>query len=322
MNFIYKTIPRHTEEKIPLDQKIDIYFMIDMDKPSIREEHIILFNLTEQLVEPVQFDYNRRILSITPLSNLLPNNHYQLQIVGGEKGVKDIVGRKMPQTYEVEFTTKDVEGIKPPRILTPTDLSSVREAVQIELEPNLDVDYYELQISKSNTFHNLVWPTNEEKVYRTSEIRVIPDIAYQTGQYYMRVRSVGFDGLKSSWSPTIRYYYDGVPIIKEPEEEPMPDEIPPTEEAEEVAIAQKRKVVLQTSSHIQEQPTQLQKLQDIFSSKSSTSLTGLYVTSTTPKDNSVNNPLSNIQTLVIEFTDDIDPASITSDTCYVLIERN
>lgn len=319
MNFIYKTNPRHTEEKVPLDQKIDIYFMIDMNKPSIREEHVILFNLTEQIVEPVQFDYNRRILSIKPVSKLLPNNHYQLQIVGGEKGVKDITGRKMPETYEVEFTTKDVEGIKPPRILSPTDLSSVREAIQVELESNPDADYYELQISKSNTFHNLVWPTNEEKVYRTEEVKVIPNIAYQTGQYYMRVRSVGLDGLKSSWSPTIRYYYDGAPIIEEPKEELMPDEVPPTEE---VVIAQKRKVILQASSRIQDKPTQLQSLQNIFLAKADEDVTELYVKSATPKDNSVNNALSNIQTLVIEFTDNIDPDSITRDTCYVLSERN
>lgn len=323
MKVIYKTLPQHTEKKVPLDQVIEVYFMIDINKQSMRDEHIILLNLTEQIVEPVRYEYNRRILKVTPVSKLLPNNHYQLQIVGGEKGIKDITGRMMAQTHEVEFYTKDVEGIKPPKVLSPTDLSSVREAVQFELEPSVNADYYEIQISKSNTFHNLVWPLNGEKVYQTAEVKVIPDIAYQTGQYHMRVRSVGNDGLQSSWSPTIRYYYDGAPIIKEPEEQPMPDEVEVIEEPTtgEEATVQSGRVVLKASTHLQ-QPSQLQQLQNTFSAKAGESLTGLYVKSATPKDNSINNALTNIKTIVIEFTDDIDPASINKDTCYVLTERN
>jgi hypothetical protein len=326
MNVVYKTIPRHTEENIPLDQVIEIYFMIDMNKHSMRPENIILFNLTEQVVEPVTFEYSRRVLKVHPVHKLKPTNHYQLQLVGGESGLKDITGRFMAETYEVEFCTKDVENIKPPKILSPTDLSVVREAATFELEPSLNADYYELQVSKSNTFQNLVWPTNGEKVYQTSEIRVTPDIPYETGTYYMRVRAVALDGTASAWSPVIRFYYDGAPIIREPEEEPIPDETIPTQPEssgeETVSTQSVRKVILQSMSRLEQTPNQLSQLQKVFSAKADTTLTGLYVKSATPKDKSVNNPLANMKQIVIEFTDNIDPNSVTSTTCYVLAERN
>jgi hypothetical protein len=353
MNFIYKTIPKHTEEKVHLDQVIEIFFMIDLNQQSLREEHVILFNLTEQLVEPIQFSYNRRVLKVTPVSNLLPNNHYQFQIVGGEKGIRDITGRMMAQTYEVEFYTKDVQKIKPPTVLSPTDLTSVRESVQVELDSVVDADYYELQISKSNTFHNLVWPLDGEKVYKTSDVKLIPTIKYETGQYYLRVRSVSDDGTLSSWSSTVRYYYDGNPIIIEPEEPKMPSEESEvekpktdtsvseeplaeepsvqesveeeiiTEESGEDVVSEPSKVILQASSRIQENPqTQLQKLQDIFSSAEGESVSRLHIKAVSPKDGSVNNDLSKVSTITIEFTDNIDPESITEDTCYVLSERN
>jgi hypothetical protein len=335
MNVVYKTIPVHTEENVTLDQALEIYFMIDMNKNTFRPENIILFNVTEQVVEPVDFEYNRRVLKVKSVSNLKAKNRYQLQLVGGEKGLKDITGRMMADTYELEFFTKDIESLKPPVILSPTDVSVVSKAATFELEPNLEVDYYELQISKSNTFQNLEWPTNGEKVYRTSEVSVTPDVPYATGLYYMRVRSVGFDGQISAWSDSIRFFYDGAPIIHEPEDPQMPDEIvteTPTEG--EVVVPQARKVILQAMSQLQE-TNQLSKLQDVFSAKAGETLTSFTVRSATPKDKSVNNNVvtfnnmvatGNRKKIIVEFSENIDPATVNPDgkalTAYVLSERN
>lgn len=336
MNVIYKTSPTHTEDKVVLDKVIEIYFMIDMNKNTFKSETIILFNLTEQIVEPVSFEYVRRMLKIRPIGKLKPNNHYQLQLLGGEKGLRDITNRMMAQTYEVEFYTKSTEAIKPPKILSPTDLSMVREAAIVQLESLSDVDYYELQISKSNTFHNLVWPLNGEKVYRTPEVHVIPNIAYETGTYYLRVRSVDFEGKASWWSPVIRYHYDGAPIIITPPEEPIPTEPTPTEPTPaptegEIVTQSARKVVLKAMSRLKSNPDQLSKLQNIFSTKEVTTPTDLYVKSSSPKDKSVNNNVSkfndirenmNKRQIVIELTDVIDKGTVNSLTCYVLSERN
>lgn len=327
MNVIYKTIPVHTQEKVALDSPIEVYFMIDMNKNTIRPEHIILFNLQEQSVEPVTFTYHRRVLKITPTSKLTPNSHYQLQILGGEKGIKDIAGRTMAQTYEVEFYTKDVEEIKPPRILAPTDLSVVREAAEIQLESIANADYYEVQISKSNTFQNVVWPTNGEKVYRIAATSVIPDIPYTTGTYYLRVRSVDIEGNASAWSPSVRYHYDGAPIIQIPEEEPIPIPEPSTPTEETVSTQSVRRVVLQAMSQLHSEPNQLSQLQNVFSIKAGEVVTGFSVKSSKPLDKSVHNNVAkfngdNRRQIIIEFSEDIDPTSIDSTTCYVLAERN
>lgn len=315
MNFIYKTIPRHTEGNIPLDGKIEMHFMIDINRQALKDEHFILLNLTEQMIEPVRYEYIRRKLDVTPLNKLKPNNHYQLQVIGGEHGIRDITGRTMPDTYEIEFYTKDVDEIKPPKILSPNDVVEVREPPVFELEPILEANYYELQISKSNTFHNLEWPNG--KVYRITETKVIPDIPYQTGQYYARVRSIDFEEHASSWSPVIRYFYNGTPVIRVPED----PEIPTEEPEEDVTVESKRNIVLQPMSQVQE-VSQLEKIKSAFSVKSDATITGLYAKKATPKDKSVNNKLDAIGQIVIEFTEDIDPATVDSKTCYLLSERN
>lgn len=311
MNFVYKTIPRHTEEDVLLDQKIKVFFMVDLNKNALKEEHIILFNMTEQKVEPVEFEYNRRILTIAPLRNLAPRSHYQLQIVGGKNGIKDITGRTMYETYEVEFFTKDIKSVKPPRILSPTDVSVVKGPVEIQIEPVEDADHYEIQISTSNTFHNVVWPKDGEIVYHTPEIKVIPDVEYENRNYYVRARTVDHTFKKSAWSPVIQFYVENQEEIIEPEEPEIPSE--QTEE---------KKVVLATNSRLHKNASQLDALQNVFSLQESNRHTRLYVKKTSVKDQSVHNSLERLNQIVIEFSDEIDPDSVNEETCYLLVERN
>lgn len=319
MNTIFKTIPRHTEEQVALDQQIEIHFMVDVNKSTFRSENIILFNMKEQQVEPVEFSYNRRILKVTPKQKLMANSHYQLHLLGGEKGIADITGRIMAQTYEVEFRTKDTDAIKPPVVLAPTDVSEVRGAVEFILKDVEGAAYYELQISRSNAFHNLVWPPSDEKVYRVEQTEVTPKVAYQTGLHYMRVRSVGIEGERSSWSDSIRFFFDNTPSFEEAAEEAVIKVQPAV-----------RQVFLQAAS-CKQPDNQLSQLQNAFSMKEEQFATRLSIKSSKPKDKSVNTlaaPFNSVMAggnqrrIVIEFSDDIDPSSVTALTAYVLSERN
>ncbi len=305
MNIVYKTIPIHTAEDVPIDQMIEIYFMRDIVKTTLNEDTIILLNITEQKVEPVKVDYRNRTLKVKPVSKLMPKNHYQLQIVGGKDGIKDIVGWEMAQTYEVEFYTKDVESIKPPRILFPVDLSVVDKAVEFQMESAAYADHYEIQVSKSNTFHNLVWPTGDEKVFKLEEVRFTPDIDYQEGQYYMRARSVSVDGEKSSWSSAVRYFYQ--PVL---DYEPVEEE-----------TVESKEVFLQTNSRPGSNITQLEKLQDVFAEEKEEN-NPFQIKRVTPGDGTVHNGLEKARKIVIEFSEEIDPDSVFSSNCYVLSERN
>ena len=321
MNVIYKTIPIHTAEKVALDQVIEVYFMIDINKQALRAEHFILLNMSERKVEDVEFEYNRRVLKIRPMKRLSPLTYYQLQIVGGTDGIKDITGRSMAQTYEVEFHTKDTESIKPPRVIAPTDKSIITKPVEVQLNPSQQAFYYELQISKSNTFHNVLWPVNGEKIYRMTDIKVTPDIKYETGSYYMRVRAVSEEGEASAWSSTIQFYYNGVVEIEIPKDEEVPKEEPPI--TEPVPEVNEEDVVLQTKSRIIDEPlTQLSQLQDHFVQEAITASNALSVTASSVQNKSVNNKLTNAKTIIIDFSEDIDPLVATNNTCYVLVERN
>lgn len=311
MKFVYKTIPRHTEENVAIDQILEIYFMVDLDQKSIKKEHIILFNLTEQEVEEVDFRYNQRVLKIHPVTPLKANNHYQLQIVGGKNGVKDIIDRTMSETYELEFYTKDVEQIKPPRILSPTHMSTVYAPLEIQLEPVKEADHYELQLSKSNTFQNLIWPIDDEVIFQLPEIKVMPDIELEEGNYYIRARSVDKENQKSSWSNTVQIHVTEKTDIENDSDCKKKEE-----------KNNEREVVLTTQSRLQEKENQLSVLQKIFGVKEKRERLGVHVKRTTPKNKSVHNKLDKVNQIVIEFTHEIDPSSITEDKCYLLVERN
>ncbi len=306
MRIVYKTIPTHTAEQVPVDQVIEVFFVIDIMKNTLNENTIILLNISEQLVEPVKVDYINRTLKVKPVNKLMPNTHYQLQLVGGKDGVKSITGGEMAQTYEVEFYTKDVESIKPPRILSPVDLSIVDKPVEFHMEPSAQADHYEVQVSKSNTFHHLVWPMGNEKVFITDEIKFTPDIAYEEGQYYIRARSVNKEGKKSSWSPSIRYFYQ--PALN----------YDPIEEDIEVET---KDITLRTNSRPDESDTQLSKLQNAFVEEE-VDKNPFFVKGMSPGDGSVHNSLNKSRTIVIQFSEEIDPNSVHSSNCYVLSERN
>lgn len=327
MNVIYKTIPVHTAQKVTLDQVIEVFFMVDINKQTIRPEHLVLLNISERKVEDVEFEYSRRVLKVKPVNKLSPLTHYQLQIVGGTDGIKDITGRSMAQTYEIEFYTKDMESVKPPKVLSPTDKSIVSSAVTVQLEQSQHAFYYELQISKSNTFQNVLWPINGEKIYRMTDIKVTPDIKYETGSYYMRVRAVSDDGEVSAWSPTIRFYYNGTVEIEVPKDEEVPVEVPKDPPVTEpipdpVPEVNEEDVVLQTKSRIIEQPTQLSQLQDHFVQVVAAASNSLSVTSVSVQNKSVNNKLTSVKQITVDFNEDIAPETSTNNTCYVLVERN
>ncbi|MCD7910963.1 Ig-like domain-containing protein [Bacillus velezensis] len=317
MNIVRRTIPKHTEENVPLDQEIQLLFMVDLNKNSISSDHVILFNITQQRTEKIHFEYLNKTLKVTSVLPLEPLNHYQLKLVGGMNGIKSITGHTMADTYEIEFYTKDVASIKPPRIFAPTHVSVVRDYVTFEFEKIQEADYYELEVSQSNAFQNLIWPLDGDKVFPMSDLKVTPYINYKTGQYYARVRSVDKEGIKSAWSPTLSFYFDGNSNIEDAE-----DPISPEKDTLAKKTENTQKVILKTNSSQPKELTQLSQLQDALSETDETNATRLYVKSTTPKNSTVNNNKEKLKTIVIEFTEDIDPDSVNSLTCYLLEERN
>lgn len=318
LNFILRTNPMHLEENIPLDKVIEVDLMVDLNRNEFNDSLVILYNITERKNIPIRAEYMSRSIKIYPLVELEPNMHYEVTLLGGDnKGLKTITGRYLEESYVFEFFTKDTNEIKPPTITSPTHLTEVYGDVTFEWITIPDAFYYELQVSKSNNFDLLVWPT-EDNVHVYDGFAT-PDIAYTKGTYYARMRSVDRDRVCSSWSEPIQFYYDGENEISTEQGAIVQME----EKTESISSTNvKRKISLQTKSTRGSGPTQITALQQRLMA---TALEGggqLYVSKTTPKHNSLNLPLEQLKEIVIEFSDKVDPASLTRETVYLIAERN
>jgi Bacterial Ig-like domain len=304
MDFVLRTYPRHLSENVERDVVIEVVFMIDLNRQLLNDDLIVLFNMTEQRSVPIRYEYRNRVLKITPVEILDPLTHYQLQLIGGEKGIRDITGRYLIESYQVEFFTKDIDSIKPPVFLSPTHLSEVNVKPVFSWESVQNAYAYELQISTSNTFQNLVWPSEKTLIFNT---QVTPDIHYKKGRYYARIRSVAEDGTRSAYSDVMQFYFN---------QETVEQSSGNVESQSEPTLAFKIKANSQVKK-----ADPLAVLQQHFA-KQNTGEPKLFIFSSKPSHQTYNIPLSQINQIVIEFNENIDPNSVTNQTCYLIGERN
>jgi hypothetical protein len=231
-------------------------------------------------------------------------------LAGGEHGIEDITGRKLDDTYMFEFDTADVRELKPPVLLSPTDLSEVAVQPEFRWAPVEGADNYELQVSKSHTFGVLVWPTQDDhRIYDTS---VTPDIAYEQEAYYARIRSADAEGHRSAFGKPVRFFYDGPAIIPSQTVPTTPaDPADPTEPATPEVPAAPEET---DDSQIRAIQEQLQKLLEAAQ--------GLKIVAVLPKDGSVNVRMTGLGAIVIELSDEVDDRFVTPDYFYIVEERN
>ena len=301
MNFIKKITPQNLVEDVDVDSEINVYFFPDMNMKLMQADKIILFNITEERSESIEIVYRNRNLKIKPRKLLKPNMHYQVQIIGGEDGVRDITGRIMPQGYVSEFYTKAVDLIDPPILTSPVSLTEIKDDVLFKWKPAENAAYYELEISRSNTFHNLVWPNESMPIYETS---LQPYINYEYGAYYARIRSVTGDGRKSEYSDVIRYHYSG---SKQTNRSEMIKDL----ETIEDGISFKAQTSVIDNDSILES-IQKNLLEDSNEEQSSFSLSN-----SSPKHKAVNLNSENTS-IELEFNKEIDENSVTSDSVYLI----
>jgi hypothetical protein len=285
---VLRTDPHHTAQKVPLDKPMQVVFMVDINVQTLDEGSVMLFNMGEQKTEPVQIEYRKRTMQITPVHPLQPLTNYQLKVVGGEDGIKDITGQMMPDTFVIDFHSDDVKEIKPPVLLAPTDQSELVTDPQFSWSPAEHAYYYQLEISKSNTFDVLVWPKEPNRIFETN---VIPEYKLENGTYYARIRSVKDDGIRSAYTKPIQFLYSGA--------------------AANLAVADQ-----------EPEQDQLNSLQDHFAYQLQNMAGALSVIQVSPASNTVNLPIAQIKEIVIEFSEDVDPASLKPEWFYVVAERN
>lgn len=302
-------------QAVATDTGIQVDFLVDINSQILNDSHIVLTNLTEERNHEATFTYRSRTLTVKAVEPLESNSMYQVTVKGGPHGIKDITGRTMPDNYVFQFETKDVEGIKPPAIMTPAHLSENSGPILFTWGRVEEAEHYELQISKSNTFLNVVWPREESRSFK---LELTPSISYEKGNYYARIRSVSPEGLKSSFSEVIQFYYndEAAYIVDDPV-----TVIPPTE-----PVPTPQRVVLQAKSRIVD-ASPLSVLQDHFQALNEQAVTALSIKGSKPEKDILNMPLTSItinnqQQIVIELSEAVQEETVTKYTAYIIGERN
>lgn len=296
MKLVMKTHPLHLSENVPLDVVIEVLFVADLNRQLLKQDHVILFHVSEKRNIPIHFKYQNRVLKIKPLEKLDPLTHYQVKLVGGEKGIQDIVGRTLDESYMFEFYTRDSEKVKAPIMTSPTNYSEVSSDVVFEWTESANAEKYELQVSKSKTFQTIVWPNTKTYIYDT---KVDIDYSFAAGSYYARVRAISKDGEASAFSEVVQFH---VPQAKTPSDD--------QEQTEEDFIFEDRTTIVPKY--------EISGLQNMLLSHQKS----LKVVKSTPKSDSLNLAVDRLSSIILEFNDDIDPTTVTTDSCYLIGEKN
>lgn len=312
---IRNTTPYHTEKNVSRDRSISVRFFSDMNEDTFNRNTIMLFNTMDQRTEMIHLTYSNKILEIKPIELLQPNTHYKLMITGGELGVRDIVDIPMAESYSMEFFTKESEELKPPIIIEPIHRTIVDMPITIKMQGDKEASYIRLQLSDSHDFSKIIYPINEQLIASQGEVSLTPDIQLKEGTYYLRAASLNEEGIQTSFSTAIQFYTDGnyleEVLTPEPPEEPIdpeepeiPEESETPEESEEPSIED---IINEEIPDI----TDEEEEEVIFK-----------VLGLKPKQDMTHVPITEMKTIIIRFSEDIDLKSVTSESVYVVAEKN
>ena len=303
-NIVYSSYPRHLSVDVPLDVTLQVDLRVDLDAVSFNKDHVILWDMKEKKSVPIDVTYKRRCIIVETKSDLDANSHYQLELVGGPgKGIKVITDDYLEQSWSMEFYTAEKKSMEAPAFTSPANQTAVAAPVAFTWNEVENTFYYHMQISESNTFNHILWPTEPDtNVY---DGKATPDFDYKENQrYYARIKAVSILNEESAWSDVIQFYI-------EPEEEEQVETIP--EEYHDPAYYLESRCRCVSS--------ELDSLQEALA-KQLEKETGVKVKAISIKHGSVHVPLDKLTEIHIEFAEKINPKSIISDTVYLIGERN
>lgn len=235
--FVKSIFPDRGSSNIPLDQIIEIFFSLPLDILSINLNTIVVAeNSIRPISGSIKYDAINYSVRFIPDELLNPETTYQITIVGGPDGIRDALkAAYLPSNFTSTFKTEK-SFFQPPVLITPNDQSSVYETPIFKWERVGDVEpsYYQIQVSKMNNFVEIIWPIENINIYGTE---VTPDIIFEPGMYYWRVRSVK-SGRNSPWSLVYRFR-----VVSPEVPDTLPSEGEEGEEEEEEEIIGKFKVL-------------------------------------------------------------------------------
>ncbi len=185
--------PTNLSSGVRRDITIEVWFNHDLDRTTVTSSTVLLFDLANHKVVRGTVVYAERKISFTPDQPLSPATRYQLVVLGGDGGVKDVFGVPLAQSYRLEFTTSVELEAAVPVILEPAEQSVVSGSFVISWT-HTGSDLYDVQVAKDLLFEDVYWPLAGEGytvVYSPDRVTasVRPARAFEDGFYFVRVRA-------------------------------------------------------------------------------------------------------------------------------------
>jgi|LSQX01.2.fsa_nt_gb hypothetical protein len=207
--------PNNHATNIPVNQAISVTFQRDIDVNSINTSTFrVIANSTGEEIKG-DVSYNRRVATFTPHAPLEPAETYQVILVGktnvnnpNVEGIQDILGNPLYGNYTWTFSTVDSPTITSPDLIEPLNETFV-DKTRIEfswMRPEGAMGF-ELQVAKDRNFRIIVWPKTPAVIANTS---VLPNIEFEDGQYYWRVRAIDSRKRPGRWSDVWTFSVDTV----------------------------------------------------------------------------------------------------------------
>lgn len=187
-----------TGSDTPLDSTIEIIFNTDLD-PATVDTATVIVQLSSTTPISGAVSYSQRKATFVPDNPLDPGARYQVVVVGGVNGVKDINGNTMSSDYNFNFETTTVEPLVAPELASPADESSITSP-ELSWNSVTATAEYEVQLATEPSFSTILWSTT------TPDLFVSIGVSLESEkQYFWRVRAIDTD--EGPWSMVRTFYY-------------------------------------------------------------------------------------------------------------------
>jgi len=188
MRYIEKTYPNPSSASMHVNEEMTVKFTLDVNIQTLTNQTIFLLHVETQQIVPIEFRYDKRVLTVRPSMDLLYDDRYQLHLIGGAEGIRFVMmDTPLPTSELISFSTIPHHLLDDPKWMLPANQSIIQDnAIEFKWQVVLEAEYYELELAKTNTFSMLSWPNRREKLYNNF---VMPVISFDPGTYYARVRA-------------------------------------------------------------------------------------------------------------------------------------
>lgn len=200
--YVMLTSPNNGDTDIEPTAPIKVWFNHDLNPGTVTAATLMLFDITNSVVVSGTVEYSQKVMTFIPNQPLSLSTQYQIVIIGGDVGIKDVFGSTMMQNYQVVFFTAGSTLVATPLITIPADRTLISQPFTVAWTGSQAP--YDVQIALDAAFQSIYWPVSGDdlSVVQASEDggSLIPGRTFADGFYYVRVRSEG-----GAWSGTIGF---------------------------------------------------------------------------------------------------------------------